>query len=126
MAVKLHRCSIQWMKIKSHPCWKVEKALIDTGVEYERVPGPVRRSKRDLVAAGTGQNLYPAIQFEDGSWYREQSKEMERTIRDGHLMERAAGAAPAAAEAQPEVAEPEAAAPETQAEEAGAETPEVH
>jgi hypothetical protein len=37
--------------------------------------------------------LYPAIQFEDGSWYREQSKEMEKTIRAGKLMERAGGAA---------------------------------
>ena len=99
MAVRLHRCSIQWMKIKSHPCWKVEKALIDMGVEYERVPGPVRRSKRDLIAEGTGQNLYPAIQFEDGSWYREESAEMERTIRAGRLHERGP---------QSDLAEPEA------------------
>jgi hypothetical protein len=43
---------------------------------------------------GTGQSMYPAIEFEDGSWYREQSKDMERTIREGHLMEkRGAGAA---------------------------------
>ena len=40
MAVKLHRCSAQWVKIGSHPCWRVEKALIDKGIEYERVPGP--------------------------------------------------------------------------------------
>jgi hypothetical protein len=92
MAVKLHRCSGQWAKIKAHPCWRVEKALQDLGVEYERVPGPHRRSKREAVVAGTGQKLYPAIQFEDGSWYREQSKDMERTIRDGKLMERAQGA----------------------------------
>ena len=90
MAVKLHRCSTQWAKVGGHPCWKVEKALIDMGVEYERVPGPLRRSKRDAIAAGTGQRLYPAIQFEDGSWYREQSAEMERTIREGRLMERGA------------------------------------
>jgi hypothetical protein len=29
------------------------------------------------------------IQFEDGSVYREQSKDMERTIRDGKLMDHA-------------------------------------
>ncbi|MEN3342561.1 MAG: hypothetical protein V7644_1965 [Actinomycetota bacterium] len=92
MAVKLHRCSGQWAKIKAHPCWRVEKALQDLGVEYERVPGPHRRSKREAVVAGTGQKLYPAIQFEDGSWYREEAKEMERTIREGKLMERAQAA----------------------------------
>jgi hypothetical protein len=99
MAVKLHRCSNQWVKVAGHPCWKVEKALIEMGVEYERVPGPVRRAKRDAIAGGTGQRLYPAIQFEDGSWYREQSADMARTIREGRLMERAA---PAGA-AEPEV-----------------------
>jgi hypothetical protein len=91
--VKLHRCSIQWLKIKAHPCWKVEKALMDMGVEYERVPGPRPKDEREAVIEGTGQMLYPAIQFEDGSWYREQSKEMEKTIRAGKLMERAGGAA---------------------------------
>ena len=39
---------------------------------------------------GTGQPLYPAIEFEDGSWYREQSADMARTIREGRLRERAA------------------------------------
>jgi hypothetical protein len=87
MEVKLHRCSIRFMKNKSHPCWKVEKALIDMGVDYELITGPTRRSKRALMAESTGQNLYPAIQFEDGSWYREESAAMERTIRDGRLYE---------------------------------------
>jgi hypothetical protein len=93
MAVKLNRCSYQWVKLKGHPCWRVEKALMDMGADYERVPGPHSRSKRDAIVAGTGQKNYPAIQFEDGSWYREESRDMERTIRDGRLMEKA-GAAP--------------------------------
>ena len=93
MAVKLYRCSTQWVKIQGHPCWRVESALIEQGVEYERVPGPVRRSKRDAIVSGTGQNKYPAIQFEDGTWYREQSKEMAQTIKDGRLMEKAGGSA---------------------------------
>jgi hypothetical protein len=88
MAVKLHRCSNQWVKIKAHPCWKIEKALMDMGIEYERVPGPVSKKKRDVIAEGTGQRLYPGIQFEDGTWYREESKAMERTIREGRLMEK--------------------------------------
>ena len=88
MAVKLHRCPGQWVKIKAHPCWRVEKALQDMGIEYERVPGPQSRGKRTMLAEATGQRKYPAIQFEDGSWYREESKDMERKIREGRLMER--------------------------------------
>src|SRR5947209_7321094 len=57
MAVKLHRCSNQWVKIKAHPCWRVEKALMDMGVEYERVPGPSSKAKRDVVFEGTAQRL---------------------------------------------------------------------
>jgi hypothetical protein len=97
VAVKLYRCSNQWVKLAGHPCWKVEKALIDTGVDYERVPGPYSRSKRTVITEGTGQSSYPAIQFEDGTWYREQSKDMAQTIRDGKLMEKDSGGTPAEA-----------------------------
>jgi hypothetical protein len=93
MAVKLHRCRAEWAKIGAHPCWKIEVALKEMGIDYELAPGPLRRSKRDELAEHTGQSLYPAIEFEDGSWYREESKEMEKTIRDGKLMERAHAAA---------------------------------
>jgi len=88
MAVKLHRCSNEWVKINGHPCWKVEKALKEMGIEYTLAPGPVRRAKRDDMEAHTGQRLYPAIEFENGTWYREQSKDMEQTIRAGRLMEK--------------------------------------
>jgi hypothetical protein len=119
MAVKLHRCSGQWVKIKAHPCWRVEKALMDMGVDYERVPGPGPKAQRAVLTEGTGQNKYPAIQFADGAWYREESKDMERTIRAGHLMDKDTGAAAA-------VAEPAAAAEAAPAAEPGPETPEVH
>jgi hypothetical protein len=95
MAVKLHRCSNMWVKVGGHPCWKIEKALQETGIEYEALGGPFRKSQRDVLAEHTGQRLYPAIEFEDGSWYREESKEMEKTIREGKLMARAQGAAAA-------------------------------
>jgi len=101
MAVKLHRCSGQWVKIKGHPCWRVEKALMDMGIDYQRVPGPRPKSERTAVTEGTGQSKYPAIQFEDGSWYREESKDMERTIREGHLMGKASSGAPAQGGAEP-------------------------
>ena len=96
MAVKLHRCSNMWVKLEGHPCWRVQHALDDMGVEYEVVPGSwPSRKKRDALVAGTGQNQFPAIQFEDGSWYREQSKEMARTIRDGKLLQKRGTAAEA-------------------------------
>jgi len=88
LAVKLYRCKIIWAKFGPHPCWKVQKALDEAGVEYEIVPGPwPGRKGRAAVIEGTGQSSYPAIQFDDGSWYRDESSEMARAIRAGRLME---------------------------------------
>ena len=90
MAIKLHRCKNMWAKFGGHPCWKVQKALDDQGIEYEVAKGPwPGRKNRSAILKGTGQALYPAIEFEDGSWYREESKDMEATIRAGKLMEKA-------------------------------------
>ena len=33
MAIKLHRCSNVWFKIGGHPCWRVQKALVDEGID---------------------------------------------------------------------------------------------
>jgi glutathione S-transferase len=88
VAIKLHRCSSMWVKINGHPCWKVQKALDDQGIEYELVKGPVRRGKRDELERLSGQRLYPVIEFEDGSAYREASKDMAARIREGRLFER--------------------------------------
>jgi glutathione S-transferase len=95
MAVKLHRCSNEWVKVSGHPCWRVQKALDDAGVEYELAKGPVRKSKRDDLERLSGQRLYPVIEFEDGSTYREDSKAMAETIAAGKLGEKqgASGAA---------------------------------
>jgi hypothetical protein len=87
VAVKLHRCSSMWVKIGGHPCWKVQKALDEQGIDYEVVKGPQRRGKRDELEQKTGQRLYPAIEFEDGSVYRTDSKEMATRIREGKLFE---------------------------------------
>ncbi|MGZ4400605.1 MAG: hypothetical protein ACXVYM_07010 [Gaiellaceae bacterium] len=70
----------------------MEKALADAGIAYEVALGPWRPRNRAVVIEGTGQPLYPAIQFEDGSWYREESKEMARTIGEGRLPEKSRGA----------------------------------
>jgi hypothetical protein len=104
MAVKLHRCDGQWIKVGGHPCWRVEKALIDQGIEYERVPGPgvLHRKKRTRLHELTGGWLYPAIEFEDGSVYREESKDMANRIRAGRLFESTATqASPPETEADP-------------------------
>ena len=87
MPVKLHRCSTMWVKIGAHPCWRVQKALDEAGIEYEVVKGPMSRSKRDQIAALSGQTLYPVIELEDGRVYREESKKMAERIRAGELFE---------------------------------------
>jgi Glutathione S-transferase, N-terminal domain len=88
MAVKLHRCPNVWVKMQAHPCWKVQSALDQAGIEYEVVKGPLFRGKRDGIEQLSGQRLYPVIQFEDGSVYREQSKDMAATIQAGKLNEK--------------------------------------
>ena len=67
MAIKLHRCSLMWFKAGMHPCWRVQSALDEQGIEYEVVTGPLRRGKREDVKRLTGQAAYPAIEFEDGT-----------------------------------------------------------
>jgi len=87
MPIKLHRCSTMWVKIDAHPCWRVQKALDEQGIEYEVVKGPVRPGKRDELEQLSGQRKYPAVEFEDGRVYREESKDMAARIRDGKLFE---------------------------------------
>lgn len=101
MAVKLHRCSNIWLKLQGHPCWKVQSALDEQGIEYELVKGPLRRGKRDEVQRLSGQRQYPVIEFEDGSIYREESKDMAATIRAGKLDEKRSGGGTARAERTP-------------------------
>jgi glutaredoxin len=93
MAVRLHRCSNLWVKLGGHPCWRVQKALDEAGVEYEIVTGPLRSGKRDDIERLSGQRKYPVIEFEDGSVYREQSKDMAATIAGGRLDEKRAAPA---------------------------------
>ena len=84
MAVKLHRCKNIWVKIEGHPCWKVQKALDDAGVNYEVVKEKYFGS-RDETVQRTGQRGFPWIEFEDGSVYRAESKDMAERIRSGNL-----------------------------------------
>lgn len=85
MAVKLHRCPMMFAKFEGHPCWKVQKALDEAGIEYEVVKGPLRPGKRDELERISGQRKYPTIEFEDGRTYRDESKAMAEKIRAGDL-----------------------------------------
>lgn len=85
MAIKLHRCRNLGVK-GPHPCWKVQKALDDKGINYEIVVekwfGP-----REETVSRTGQKKFPWIEFEDGSVYRAESKDMAQRIGEGKLTE---------------------------------------
>ena len=83
--IKLHRCPNLWVKIGAHPCWKVQKALDEQGIEYEIVKGPLRRGKRDDLEKLSGQRAYPVIEFPDGEVYRAESAEMAERISAGGL-----------------------------------------
>jgi glutathione S-transferase len=81
-----------WFKIGGHPCWKVQKALDEQGIEYEVVKGPLR--DRSAMKELSGQPKYPVIEFEDGSTYRDESKAMAARISAGELFDGAGGAPP--------------------------------
>ncbi len=85
MAVKLHRCSTMWIK-GPHPCWQVQKALDQAGVDYEVVKHPAfpRGRRKDYIAL-TGQQLFPAIELQDGTVIREESKDLVQRVRAGDL-----------------------------------------
>jgi len=87
MAVKLHRCGNMWVKVGGHPCWRVQKALDEAGIPYEVVKHPLSRSKRTELQEMTGQDKLPAIELEDGTVIREESKDLAARIRAGRLTE---------------------------------------
>jgi glutaredoxin len=90
MTVKLHRCRATFAKSSGHPCWKVQTALDEAGVDYEIVKQPLRKSKRAEFEQRSGQRLVPAIEFEDGTTLREESHELAARVRAGRLREQMA------------------------------------
>ncbi len=68
----------------------MQKALDEQGIPYEVVKGPLLPSKRVDLQRLSGQKLYPVIEFENGSTYREESKDMAATIMAGRLEEKQA------------------------------------
>jgi glutathione S-transferase len=72
--------------MNAHPCWRVQKALDEQGIEYEVVKGPLRPGKRDELERISGQRKFPTIEFEDGTAYRAESQDMAERIRSGDLL----------------------------------------
>jgi len=87
MAIRLHRCSDFRAKDADHPCWQVQSALDELGIEYEMVGGPAALAERDELHRLSGQRYYPVLEFDDGRVYREEAVEMADRIRSGELSE---------------------------------------
>jgi len=66
----------------------VQAALDEQSIEYQIVKAPTfPRGRRKEVIEHTGQHHLPAIELEDGSWYRDDSKKMAEEISAGRLFE---------------------------------------
>jgi glutathione S-transferase len=72
-------------KLSAHPCWKVQHALDEAGIEYEVVKEPALRWNRKELERRTGQRVLPVIEFEDGTLLREESSDLVARIRDRRL-----------------------------------------
>ncbi len=83
MPIKLHRCRQTWLRTKLEACWRVQSALDEMGIQYEVVKH--RRADRFEIERLTGQPWFPVIEFEDGTAYHEESKDMAERIRAGKL-----------------------------------------
>ena len=87
MAVKLHRCPRLWAKVLATSVLARPEGARRHGRRVRDRQGAVAAAQHAarIVIDGTGQSAVPAIELEDGTWYREQSAEMERAIRAGRL-----------------------------------------
>ncbi len=86
MAVKLHRCSVMFIK-GPHPCWRVQKALEDSGIEYEIVKHSAIRGRRTDLIERSGQKMLPVLELPDGTMMRDESARLAERIRAGELGE---------------------------------------
>jgi glutathione S-transferase-like protein len=81
--IKLHRCRQTWLRTELEACWRVQKALLEMRIPHE----VVKHSRRDRseIKRLTGQRWFPVIEFEDGTAYKEDSRDMAARIRAGEL-----------------------------------------
>jgi hypothetical protein len=88
MPITLHTCGVTFLHIDAHPCWKVQKALDEAGIEYEQVKHPTYpRGRRKEVEKLSGQTLLPIIEFADGHVLREETVDLVARIKAGKLDE---------------------------------------
>ena len=86
MAIKLHRCPLTFLHTDLDACWRVQRALDEQGIAYEIVKAPMLpKSRRTDVERLSGQRMLPVIEFEDGTAYRAESKDMAARIAAGDL-----------------------------------------
>ncbi|MEX0993506.1 MAG: glutathione S-transferase N-terminal domain-containing protein [Solirubrobacterales bacterium] len=87
--VKLHRCPIPALGPleRWHACARVQDALDEQGIEYEVVKEPLIPGKRDWIKEHTQQKMLPVLEFDDGSTYREESRDMAARTRAGKLFD---------------------------------------
>jgi glutathione S-transferase len=74
-----------FIKRSGHPCWKLQKALDEAGVEYELVKQPALRFNRTEWEKLSGQKVLPAIQLEDGTILREETDDLVARVKEGRL-----------------------------------------
>lgn len=86
MAIKLHRCPLTFLHTDLDACWRVQRALDEQGIDYEVVKAPLfPKGRRADVERLSGQHLLPVIEFEDGTAYRAESKDMAARVAAGDL-----------------------------------------
>jgi glutathione S-transferase len=86
MPIKLHRCPLTFLHTDMDACWRVQRALNEQGIAYEVVKEPLLpQSRRSDVERLSGQRMLPVIEFEDGTVYRAESKDMAARIAAGDL-----------------------------------------
>jgi glutathione S-transferase len=83
--VKLHRCSWTFLHTDMDACWKLQRALVDQGVEFEIVKHGYGKGARPAVEQLSGQRWLPVIEFDDGSAYRAETDAMVARVRAGEL-----------------------------------------
>ena len=64
----------------------MQSALDEQSIEYEIVKAPTVPRGRARGLEHTGQHDLPAIELEDGSWYRDDSRKMAERIAAGRLL----------------------------------------
>ena len=83
--VILHRCSWTIVKLELDPCYRVQKALDEQGVDYEIVKHGYTKGERPEIVALSDQKLLPVLELPGGEVYRAESKDMAARVRAGGL-----------------------------------------